>query len=105
MDTILWLQEWYAAQCDGEWEHQQGVEIGTLDNPGWRVAIDLAGTALEETNFATVDETDTSADDWVYCEVAAGTFRGAGGPGNLLDILQIFRSWAEAEGECSFRER
>jgi hypothetical protein len=35
------LQEWYVAQCDGNWEHSFGVTIGTLDNSGWQVRLDL----------------------------------------------------------------
>jgi hypothetical protein len=29
-----WLQQWYADHADGEWEHQNGITIATLDNPG-----------------------------------------------------------------------
>jgi hypothetical protein len=28
------LQTWYTEECNGDWEHQFGVDIGTLDNPG-----------------------------------------------------------------------
>ena len=37
-DALYLLQRWYVAQCDGEWEHAYGVEIGTLDNPGWSIS-------------------------------------------------------------------
>ena len=30
------LENWYAGQCNGVWEHGCGVRIDTLDNPGWR---------------------------------------------------------------------
>ena len=46
MTTLARLQRWYASQCDGDWEHHSDVEIGTLDNPGWSVDIDLADAAL-----------------------------------------------------------
>ena len=36
-DELSWLQQWYSAHCDGEWEHGFGVTIATLDNPGWSV--------------------------------------------------------------------
>jgi Immunity protein 53 len=42
LSTRELLEKWYRARCNGDWEHQWGVEIGTLDNPGWRVHIDLA---------------------------------------------------------------
>jgi hypothetical protein len=94
-EILIWIQDWYEAQCDGDWEHDYGVEINTLDNPGWMVKVDLAGTSLEGASFATVDETHRSEDDWMHCEVRDGCFRGAGGTHNLLEILQLFRSWAE----------
>jgi hypothetical protein len=45
-DDLSWLQRWYSAHCDGEWEHGFGVTIETLDNPGWSVKIDVEGTEL-----------------------------------------------------------
>jgi hypothetical protein len=94
-EIVTWLQNWYEAQCDGDWEHQYGVEIGTLDNPGWTVKIDLTGTSLEDASFTTVDEAHRSEYDWMYCDVSDGCFQGAGGTHNLLEILGLFRSWAE----------
>ncbi|MFE6026463.1 Imm53 family immunity protein [Streptomyces niveus] len=41
-----WLRNWYAQQCDGEWEHERGVRIATIDNPGWTVSIDLEESEL-----------------------------------------------------------
>ena len=32
------LQHWYQSKCDGTGEHMYGVEIDTLDNPGWTVS-------------------------------------------------------------------
>ncbi len=94
-EIITWLQDWYGAQCDDDWEHQYGVRIDTLDNPGWTVRIDLAGTVLEDASFPTVDEAHRSEDDWIYCGVSESRFQGAGGAHNLLEILWVFRSWAE----------
>jgi hypothetical protein len=45
------LQGWYVAQCDGEWEHQHGLSIGTLDNPGWSISIGLTDTGLQSRPF------------------------------------------------------
>ena len=52
MTTINRPQCWYASQCGGDWEHHFGVKIDTLDNPGWRVVIDLVGTNLDAMVFA-----------------------------------------------------
>lgn len=92
-DLISWLQHWYAAQCDGDWEHSYGVEIRTLDNPGWTVSIDLSGTALEGAQFDEVDGRWRSEGDWVDCRVEDACYRGAGGSHNLEEILRIFQEW------------
>lgn len=39
--AIQRIRTWFAGQCDGDWEHQNGVKIETTDNPGWSVKIDL----------------------------------------------------------------
>lgn len=39
------LSAWYAAQCDGEWEHGFGIDIATLD---------LRGTNFEQKTFAEI---------------------------------------------------
>jgi Immunity protein 53 len=102
-ELITWLQNWYAAQCDGDWEHSYGVEIATLDNPGWYVVISLVGTPLEGATFQPVDESNRSEDDWIDCRLVEehphrDGFRGpylwgAGGPHNLSKILHVFREW------------
>ena len=94
-DVLRWLQAWYARHCDGDWEHSWGVRIETLDNPGWHVKIDLAGTSLEGRSFTDVVEM-RSEWDWVECRVEDDAFRGYGGAGTLTEILEIFRSWAES---------
>jgi hypothetical protein len=44
MQSLSRLEKWYSAQCDGDWEHQYGVQLKTLDNPGWTFEVDLCGT-------------------------------------------------------------
>ena len=34
-EAFNWLQGWYMAHCDDDWEHSFGVTIETIDNPGW----------------------------------------------------------------------
>lgn len=84
------LQEWYAAQCDGDWEHDHGIRISTLDNPGWSLSINLAG--MEGRAFAAmqVDRTET---DWIHCRLEEGFFRGWGGPHNLSELISVFLHW------------
>lgn len=92
---LAWLQDWYARRCDGDWEHDHGVTIETLDNPGWLVRIALSGTGLAGRPFAPVSRGDSERDrDWLDCRVADDRFTGAGGAHNLEEILRVFQTWA-----------
>ncbi|KAA3607481.1 MAG: rhodanese-related sulfurtransferase [Planctomycetota bacterium] len=95
MGKILrFLQSWYEDQCDGNWEHQHGVKIETLDNPGWAVVIDLAGTDPSKLGWREISE-DRSPSDWIRCYITDDSFKGFGGPKNLEEILQVFVKLAE----------
>jgi hypothetical protein len=94
MSTLGELQRWYASQCDGEWEEYKGVKIGSLDNPGWSVVIDLEGTALEGVPFEEISRLEPER-DWIRCKVEGRTFQGYGGPLMLEEILQYFLRWAQ----------
>ena len=43
--ALDWLMNWYSAQCDEDWEHQYGVKLETLDNPGWSLIIEYRALA------------------------------------------------------------
>jgi hypothetical protein len=89
-------QSWYAANCDGEWEHQRGVKIDTLDNPGWDLEVDLVGTPLEgRTLVKHLDE--RSEEDWVSYNVEKSIFGAAGGAENLAEMVDFFLAWAEED--------
>jgi len=94
IDELSWLQEWYLAQCDGDWEHESGVEIGTLDNPGWHIEVDLVRTGLEDASF-TPEKVERTPIDWFSCEVARGKFKAFCGPRNLSEVIAVFRKWAD----------
>ena len=95
-DLFNWLQNWYDSQCDGEWEHSYGIEIETLDNPGWIVVINLLETELEDRKFQEVS-VHRNESDWIDCSVKNRKYQGAGGSFNLLEILNVFREWAESD--------
>ena len=88
------LQDWYLAQCDDDWEHQFGIKIDTLDNPGWSISINLEDTMLEACSF---QETKWNTDelDWGHCKIVDRVFKGYGGPKNLHDLISVFRQWVE----------
>jgi hypothetical protein len=87
--VMLKLQEWYQAQCNGDWEHSFGVKIDTLDNPGWVVSIDLKETSWEWT-VNPLKRRENSDADWMQYEFADAKFTGAGGIGNLAEIVEAF---------------
>jgi len=96
-DLLERIEAWYASQCDEEWEHRWGVQIETLDNPGWIVRVDLTGTPLEDASFDRSENMD-SADAWLECRTQDGQWVGAGGPGMLRRILAEFLAWAGHSG-------
>lgn len=92
MDTIKWLQEWYNYNCDGDWEHSNEIKIVNLDNPGWLVEVDIDENL--ERSFKEIKK-DISDDNWLHCKVVQNKFIGAGGPKNLLEILELFKEWQQ----------
>ena len=90
------LTDWYQAQCNGEWEHSFGVAVGTLDNPGWLVKVDLADTELEDRPFETFERGNSQASaSWLVAKVEGKQYVGAGGASDLWEILEVFLRWAE----------
>lgn len=89
------LCQWYAAQCDGEWEHGMGVRIDTIDNPGWLVKINLQGTASEQKAFPEI-KINNGDTDWLHCSVKDAEFMGAGDPSKLGIILDHFLNFVMA---------
>jgi|SRR5579859_5105198 len=108
-DVVDWLQEWYRARCDGNWEHHSGITITSLDNPGWLVRIQLRGTARAHQPFTTIARGTSnegwvqqgSDANWLYCHIVTRDvpdepiFEGASGPLSLAEIIEVFRNWSE----------
>jgi len=93
-NTLEWLQNWYSSQCNGDWEHEYGIKIETLDNPGWTISIDLANTQCENKSFAPMNLR-KDGQNWIQCTVIDNQFKGAGTASSLIKILDIFRQWVE----------
>ena len=94
--TLTWLQAWYAMHCHGTRENAHGVSIGTLDNPGWSVSIDLGGTRWAKQRLDRVG-TYRSEHDWVVVWKKGSCFEAATGPLNLGEALHAFRLWVEGQ--------
>ena len=98
--SLQWLQEWFRSHCNGEWEHQNGVKIESLDNPGWGLVVDLHGTELDS-HIAEPYAVERDEHDWVFCKIEAGQFRGHGDPSKLEWMIEYFRRWVETESTRS----
>ena len=94
MNLVLWLQEWYRQNCNDQWENFYGIKIETLDNPGWRVCIDLKETKYENLTLKKVEK-DRGISDWITYEIVDGAFVGAGDCTKLGELLQAFREQVE----------
>ena len=100
MSALSRLEMWFAAQCNGEWEHASGVSITSCDNPGWWVKIDLAGTSVGHRSFAEVSEgvdseRNQTGPHWMNCRIEGSIWHGAGDETKLERILETFLEWAE----------
>jgi hypothetical protein len=92
------LQDWYLSQCNEDWEHQCGVRIDTLDNPGWTMQIDLYETELAGYAFE-FKRTDRTETDWVQCVSDGLQYKAAGGALNLVEMIEGFLAWADTVGQ------
>ena len=100
MNSLQELQEWYLSQCNKVWEHTYGVSIGTLDNPGWSVEVELTDTYLEGVRFNTQsygvgENAEPNGHDWMVCIVKDNKFVGHGGPRKLEELIKVFLVWAK----------
>jgi hypothetical protein len=91
---LSFLTAWFAAQCDGDWEHDLGIRIATLDNPGWAVDIRLGDTKLAGTvvDWQRVDEGD---DVWLHWRSTGDMFEARCGPTDLARALATFQAFAQ----------
>lgn len=89
---IEFLQDWYAEQCDEDWEHTYGVNA-SIDEEGYcRFAIDLYGTwgYLDEQEFGSVGNRET-----FYCRKEEQQLVGEGNIKHLIIFLKAFKEWIE----------
>jgi hypothetical protein len=95
VDRLQKLNRWYESQCDGEWEHDYGVEIGTVDNPGWTLKIDLSDTELSDRPFGEIKRYNSET-DWIFARRTEDAFEASCDPSKLADMVDLFLAWAEA---------
>ena len=94
MDILKWLEEWYHSNCDGDWEHQYGIKINSLDNPGWEVVIDLSEMSrnFDDIEYKLVENNEF---DWIGYSLKDNVFRGVGDQWKLKKLIELFKSIIE----------
>ena len=100
LDLLKRLQDWYLAHCDGSWEHEHGVSIETLDNPGWHFTVELKETELFNRKFDEVRFEGREKSDWYVCRVRSHVFEGFCGPLYLGQVIAVFLDWAAGAGRA-----
>lgn len=102
---IQWLQGWTKSQIDGDWEHELGISISMLDNPGWILSADVSnyGDFLKETKPLGRD----NDVDWIDFEVRviAKTYVYIEIFGDISKLNKILYSFKAIIGELEELER
>jgi hypothetical protein len=89
------LQYWYRRHCEEQRASKLGIEIIARGSEGWRVVIDLKGTAMAGVAFDPV--THKHADTgWFACKVEENRFHGEGSASALGRIVNVFANWVAA---------
>ena len=89
-NIFVWLSHWYSNNCDGNWEHYNGIKIETIDNPGWSVSIDTEGSSIELIDIPQI-YFENEPDDWYGYKVEEKKFEASGDPPKLEYLINIFR--------------
>jgi hypothetical protein len=97
MANLQYLVDWYAAQCDGDWEHEFGVRLATLDNPGWDLQVDLVETDCEGHNLAR-SRRDLGEGRWITTASDGVVFDAGCDPSSLDVVVLAFKAFVESVG-------
>ena len=97
-NILDWLCNWFARQCDGDWEHMYGIKIETTDNPGWSIEIDLRDTNLEDLDipWKLIEYSDAN---WYGIAVKDRMFTAAGDLTKLTFLLEKFKEIVESQDD------
>lgn len=103
-NVIIEFAEWFSMECDGDWEHGEGITIESLDNPGWSLRICLDGTLLADKAFNPImkgDSEDFNDTTWLNCYKEGEFFYAYGGRDMLEEIIRIFIEWMKSNTDPS----
>ncbi|ULH30830.1 Imm53 family immunity protein [Leptospira weilii] len=85
-----WLMDWRKSQCDGDWEHENGIAINTNLDRGWQIKIEANFTEIADLilDYTLIQNGD---DDWYSFKFETGRFLAEGDPKKLSIILEKFK--------------
>lgn len=92
--SVDFLQTWYSDRCDGDWEHEFGIKITTIDNPGWLLEVDLVGTDSEGFSMEK-SRIEKGRERWMISWSDGKKFRVACDPLSLSESFVLFESFVE----------
>jgi len=93
--NFFWLEKWFSMNSNSS------IFIKTIDNPGWKVTIDIGSTKINNKLFSTID-IDKNENDWFNCWLENNYFEGRGGEKNLQDIIHAFTEWSDVWKNVEF---
>jgi hypothetical protein len=97
MGDMDFLLSWFIEHCDGSWEHEKGVIIESLDNPGWRLQVQIRGTELD--GFQSERQIIATGSSWLHWWSTGELFHAACGPSDLPLALRAFEDFARTNGQ------
>lgn len=100
-DNLEWLGTWYQQQCNGRWEHQNGILLEPLpeknnkdQHSGWQLRIDLRGTSAAGFGPRRMHLC-TWNGAWLRCALTSQRFDGAGS--EVEEMIAVFRRWIDSK--------
>lgn len=100
-DILIWLEDWYNSNCNGDWEHDYGITIETIDNPGWYIKIDLKNTIFENEKIP-YELNENNESDWYGYKVENAEFVATGDVYKLSFLLELFRKFVERANKIKY---
>jgi hypothetical protein len=94
MEILDWIQNWFKDNCNGQWEQGDGIQITTLDNPGWEVEIDISNTSIATITIEWILN-EKGPQDWYGVKIEDQKFNASGDSGKLVFLLGLFKEMIE----------
>jgi len=97
-DSLHPLTQWFMNHCDGDWEHDLGIRVQTLDNPGWALDVRIEDTELEGRTADWSRRDDDSG--WLHWRSTGVMFEARCGPSELGAAIEAFILFASSSSDA-----